>query len=138
MGLLSSSAVAFPMVSIKPGVVTVFADRFMRVGGVGILLWLLVIPLVACIVLVYSHLAGRIPLTGYAYQWSSRLAGNRFGWFTGWVAFVSFLAGTAATAAAIGSVFAPEIWAHPTQGQIQGLSIAATLVVGLLNIFRIK
>ena len=138
MGPFTSFALAFSMVSINTGVVTLFSDPFTRVGGVGILLWLLVIPLVFCIVLVYSHLAGRIPLTGYAYQWSSRLAGNHFGWFTGWVAFVSFLAGTAATAAAIGSVFAPEIWAHPTQGQIQGLSIAATLVVGFLNIFGIK
>lgn len=88
--------------------------------------------------LVYSHLAGRIPLTGYAYQWSSRLAGNHFGWFTGWVAFISFVAGTAATSAAIGTVFAPEIWPNPTQGQIQGLSIGATLVVGLLNICGIR
>eukprot|EP01132_Coremiostelium_polycephalum_P023915 gene23915-28630_t len=80
------------MVSINTGVVTLFADPFNRVGGIGILLWLLVIPLVCCIVMVYCHLAGRIPLTGYAYQWSSRLAGNHFGWFTGWVAFTSFVA----------------------------------------------
>ena len=138
MGPFTSFALAFSMVSINTGVVTLFADPFTRVGGVGILLWLLVIPLVACIVLVYSHLAGRIPLTGYAYQWSSRLAGHHFGWFTGWVAFVSFVAGTAATSAAIGSVFAPEIWAQPTQAQVQGLSIAATLVVGLLNVFGIR
>lgn len=138
MGPFTSFALAFSMVSINTGVVTLFSDPFTRVGGVGILLWLAVIPLVSCIVLVYSHLAGRIPLTGYAYQWSSRLIGNHFGWFTGWVAFVSFVAGTAATSAAIGSVFAPELWAQPTQAQIQWLSITATLVVGLLNVFGIK
>lgn len=138
MSAFTSFALAFSMVSINTGVVTLFADPFNRVGGIGILLWLLVIPLVCCIVMVYCHLAGRIPLTGYAYQWSSRLAGNHFGWFTGWVAFTSFVAGTAATSAAIGTVFAPEIWANPTQGQIQGLSIGATLVVGLLNICGIR
>jgi amino acid transporter len=138
MGSFTSFALAFSMVSINTGVVTLFSDPFTRVGGIGILLWLLVIPLVGCIVLVYSHLAGRIPLTGYAYQWSSRLAGNHFGWFTGWVAFISFVAGTAATSAAIGSVFAPEIWPNPTQGQIQGLSIGATLVVGVLNVCGIR
>lgn len=138
MGSFTSFALAFSMVSINTGVVTLFSDPFTRVGGVGILLWLVVIPLVFCIVMVYSHLAGRIPLTGYAYQWSSRLAGNHFGWFTGWVAFISFAAGTAATAAAIGSVFAPEIWPNPTQLQIQLLSIGATVVVGLLNVVGIK
>lgn len=138
MSPFTSFALAFSMVSINTGVVTLFADPFARVGGIGILLWLAVIPLVFCIVMVYSHLAGRIPLTGYAYQWASRLAGNHFGWFTGWVAFISFAAGTAGTAAAIGSVFAPEIWANPTQSQIQMLSIGATLVVALLNVVGIK
>jgi amino acid transporter len=89
-------------------------------------------------VLVYSHLAGRIPITGYAYQWSSRLAGPHFGCFTGWIALISFIAGTAATAAALGSVFAPEIWAHPTRGQVQLLSIGATLLVCLLNVFGVR
>ena len=120
MGPFTSFALAFSMVSINTGVVTLFADPFMRVGGVGILLWLIVIPLVACIVLVYAHLSSRIPVTGYAYQWSSRLVNKSYGWFTGWIALISFIAGTAGTAAAIGSVFAPEIWSDPTQGQIQG------------------
>lgn len=138
IGAFTSFALAFSMVSINTGVVTLFADPFNRVGGIGVLLWLLVIPLVACIVMVYSHLSARIPVTGYAYQWSSRLVGKTYGWCTGWVAMISFLAGTAATASAIGSVFAPEIWAEPTQGQVQALSIAATLVVCALNIFGIK
>jgi amino acid transporter len=138
MGAYTSFALAFSMVSINTGIITLFADPFSRIGGVAILLWLVVIPLVFAIVAVYAHLAGRIPLTGYAYQWSSRLAGPHFGWFTGWVALISFLAGTAATAAAIGSVFAPEIWADPTRGQVQMLSIAATVVVCALNIFGVK
>ena len=83
--------------------------------------------------LVYAHLASRIPVTGYAYQWSSRLVNKNYGWFTGWIAFISFITRTAGTAAALGSVFAPEIWAEPTQGQIQMLSIGATLVVCVLS-----
>jgi amino acid transporter len=138
MGAYTSFALAFSMVSINTGIVTLFADPFSRIGGVAILLWLLVIPMVFTIVAVYAHLAGRIPLTGYAYQWSSRLAGPHFGWFTGWVALISFLAGTAATAAAVGSVFAPEIWSDPTRGQIQALSIGATIVVCLLNVFGVR
>src|SRR5919204_2281314 len=138
MSKYTSFALAFSMVSINTGIVTLFADPFSRIGGVAILLWLLVIPMVFTIVAVYAHLAGRIPLTGYAYQWSSRLAGPHFGWFTGWIALISFLAGTAATSAAIGSVFAPELWADPSRGQVQLLSIATTIVVCLLNVFGVK
>jgi amino acid transporter len=138
MGAYTSFALAFSMVSINTGIVTLFADPFSRIGGVAILIWLLVIPLVGTLVAVYAHLAGRIPLTGYAYQWSSRLAGPHYGWFTGWVALISFLAGTAATSAAIGSVFAPEIWDDPSRRQVQLLSIAATIVVCGLNVFGVK
>lgn len=89
-------------------------------------------------VAVYAHLAGRMPITGYAYQWSSRLVGSNFGWFTGWIALVSFLAGTSATSAAIGTVFAPEIWENPTTRQIQALSIGCTILVGIINIVGVK
>ncbi|MET2828496.1 APC family permease [Mesorhizobium shangrilense] len=138
MSPFTSFCLAFSMVSINTGVITLFSDPFNRVGGFGVLLWFLVIPFVSCIVLVYSHLSARIPVTGYAYQWSSRLVNKSYGWFTGWIAMISFMAGTAGTAAAIGSVFAPEIWANPTQGQVQALSISATIVVCAINIFGIK
>ncbi|KUL44655.1 amino acid permease [Streptomyces violaceusniger] len=138
IGGFTSFALAFSMVSINTGIVTLFNDPFDRAGGVAILLWLVVIPMVFTVVLVYAHLAGRIPLTGYAYQWSSRLVGPHFGWFTGWIALVSFIAGTAATAAAVGSVFAPEIWDDPSRGQVQALSIGVTLVVCLLNVFGVR
>jgi amino acid transporter len=138
MSPFTAFALAFSMVSINTGIVTLFLDPFNRIGGAAVLLWLLVIPMVLTLVAVYAHLAGRMPITGYAYQWSSRLVGPNFGWFTGWIALISFLAGTAGTAAAIGSVFAPEIWANPTTRQIQALSIGCTVIVAALNIIGVK
>lgn len=138
MSPFTAFALAFSMVSINTGIVTLFADPFEMLGGAAVFLWLPVLLLVLTLVAVYAHLAGRIPLTGYAYQWSSRLVGPTFGWFTGWVALVSFLAGTAATAAAVGTVFAPEIWAEPTARQVQALSIGCTILVAVLNIIGVK
>lgn len=138
MSPFTAFALAFSMVSINTGVVTLFLDPFSRIGGAAVLLWLLVIPMVLTLVAVYAHLAGRMPITGYAYQWSSRLVGPNFGWFTGWIALISFLAGTAGTAAAVGTVFAPEIWADPSTGQIQALSIGCTVIVAVLNIVGVK
>ncbi|MET7485031.1 amino acid permease [Streptomyces sp. NPDC005538] len=138
MSSFTAFALAFSMVSINTGIVTLFTDPFNRIGGAAVLLWLLVTPMVLTLVAVYAHLSGRMPITGYAYQWSSRLVGPNFGWFTGWIALISFLAGTAGTAAALGTVFAPEIWDHPTTHQIQALSIGCTLVVAVLNIVGVK
>ena len=64
MSQCTSFALAFSVVSINTGISTLFADPFSRIGGVAILLWLAVTPAVFCIVAVYAHLAGRIPLTG--------------------------------------------------------------------------
>ena len=40
---------------------------------------------------IFGSLAARIPVTGYSYQWMSRLANPVLGWIIGWVSF-SFLA----------------------------------------------
>ena len=138
MSPFTAFALAFSMVSINTGIVTLFTDPYKYLGGSAVFLWLPVLLLVLTLVAVYAHLAGRMPITGYAYQWSSRLVGPNFGWFTGWIALISFLAGTAGTAAAIGTVFAPEIWADPTPRQVQALSIGCTIIVAILNIIGVK
>lgn len=138
MSPFTAFALAFSMVSINTGIVTLFADPFRYLGGAAVFLWLPAILLVLSVVAVYAHLSGRIPITGYAYQWTSRLVGPHFGWFTGWIALVSFFAGTSGTAAAVGTVFAPEIWAHPTTQQVQALSIGCTVVVAVLNIVGVR
>ena len=37
--------------------------------------------------LVYGALAARVPLSGYSYQWASRLANAHVGWWLGWMSF---------------------------------------------------
>ncbi|MBB4683487.1 APC family permease [Amycolatopsis jiangsuensis] len=138
MSSFTAFALAFSMVSINTGIITLFTDPYQFLGGSAVFLWLPVLLLVLTLVAVYAHLAGRMPITGYAYQWSSRLVGPNFGWFTGWIALISFLAGTAGTAAAVGTVFAPEIWTDPTPRQIQLLSIGCTVVAAVLNIIGVK
>jgi amino acid transporter len=130
IGAFTSFCVSFSMVSITTACFTLFADPFTKTGGVGIWLW---IPATLCglvIAAVYGHLAARVPLTGYAYQWSSRLLSPHVGWFTGWFALCAFFAGTASIAVAFGSVFAGEVYDNPTQGDI-ALIGAVAVVVGV-------
>ncbi|HEX8206687.1 MAG TPA: amino acid permease [Solirubrobacteraceae bacterium] len=58
--------------------------------------WLWVLPVALagqCLLLaVYSELAARFPVTGGPYQWTRRLVGPRYGWFTGWVAVCAYMA----------------------------------------------
>ncbi|HEX8123422.1 MAG TPA: amino acid permease [Solirubrobacteraceae bacterium] len=58
--------------------------------------WLWVLPVALagqCLLLaVYSELAAEFPVTGGPYQWTRRLAGTTYGWFTGWVAMCAYAA----------------------------------------------
>ena len=41
----------------------------------------------ALVALVYGALSIRVPLSGYSYQWASRLANPHVGWWFGWMSF---------------------------------------------------
>jgi amino acid transporter len=138
IGAYASFALGFSMISITTTIFTLFADPFQKIGGVGIWLWVVVTPGVLAITAVYAHLAARLPVTGYAYQWTSRLVNNEYGWFCGWTALVSSFVGTASIAVAMGTVFAPEFWEVPTHRQIAGLAAVAILGAVLVNIISIR
>ena len=90
------------------------------------------------IVLVYAHLAARIPITGFAYQWNSRLINPHYGWFTGYTALLAFMAGTAATAVALATVFASDVWTSPTHGDIVLFATLAMVAAAIINIISIR
>jgi amino acid transporter len=138
MGPLASFAVAFSMVSITTAIFFLLPSLFGTSGAVGVWLWLPCAAGVFLIVMVYSHLAARIPITGFAYQWNSRLINPHYGWFTGYTALLAFMAGTAATAVALASVFASDIWSSPTHGDIVLLASIAMVAAAIINIVSIR
>lgn len=56
--------------------------------------WVWVLPVALagqCLLFaVYAELAAEFPVTGGAYQWTRRLLGGGYGWFTGWVAIWAY------------------------------------------------
>jgi amino acid transporter len=56
--------------------------------------WVWVLPIALggqCLLLaVYAELASEFPIAGGAYQWSRRLLGGAYGWFSGWVAICAY------------------------------------------------
>jgi amino acid transporter len=138
LGPYGSFAIAFSMVSITTAIFFLLPSLFGTAGAAGVWLWIPCAAGVFLIVLVYAHLAARVPITGFAYQWNSRLINPHYGWFTGYTALLAFIAGTAATAVALASVFASDIWANPTHGDIVLFATLAMAAAGLINIISIK
>lgn len=90
-GKFASFAVAFAFVSIATGIFTAYGSVLNTSGPMGIWTWPIVIVGQIAVALLLGSLAARIPVTGYAYQWVSRLANPILGWITGWISF-TFLA----------------------------------------------
>jgi amino acid transporter len=138
LGPVASFAIAFSMISITYSIFFLFSTLFATSGGIGVWEWIPAGIGVFMIVLVYSHLAARIPVTGFAYQWTTRLTNNHYGYFTGWACLCAFWAGSAAVATGIGTIFAPDIWSSPSQGDVVLLAAIAIVVGVILNAVSIR
>jgi len=138
IGAYASFALGFSMITITTTIFTLFASPFQTIGGIGIWLWIPVMLGVLAITAVYAHLAARLPVTGYAYQWASRIVSREYGWFTGWTALLSVFVGTASIAVSMASVFAPEVWPEPTHPQIASFAAVAIVSAVVVNMVSIR
>jgi amino acid transporter len=89
-----SFAVAFSFISITTGIFSTFGFTLNTSGPLGIWTWWIVIAGQLLVAAVFGALAAKIPLSGYSYQWASRLANVHVGWWMGWMslAFLSIVA----------------------------------------------
>ncbi|MDL4772581.1 amino acid permease [Actinomadura xylanilytica] len=154
LGRFESFAVAFSFISITTGLFTTFGTVLGYGGPAGIWTWPIATAGTLLVALVYGMLASRIPLSGYSYQWASRLASPVLGWWFGWVSF-TFLAivvvavdyglaqvalfplfgleytamkGAGVTAIVLLLQMALIIWSTPIATKINNLAVAAEVV----------
>src|SRR5258706_16090266 len=83
----ASFAIGFSFISITTGIFTTYGSVLNSSGPLGIWTWPIVIIGQIFVSLVFAALASRIPLAGYSYQWTSRLANPKIGWLIGWISF---------------------------------------------------
>jgi amino acid transporter len=93
MGLFSSLSISISCMCITAGIFTVFAYSLSTVGPVFVWTWPIVALGQILVAVVLADLAGRLPLSGYAYQWTSRLLNSHFGWFVGFAGLMAFMPG---------------------------------------------
>jgi amino acid transporter len=91
LGKFESFAVAFSFISITTGLFATYGSMLTSSGPAGIWTWPLVTLGTLLVALVFGLLASKIPLSGFSYQWASRLVNPVLGWWFGWASF-AFLA----------------------------------------------
>ncbi|HEV2786505.1 MAG TPA: amino acid permease [Solirubrobacteraceae bacterium] len=103
--------------------------------------WVWVLPVALagqCLLLaVYSELASEFPIAGGAYQWSRRLLGGAYGWFSGWVAICAYAVANT-TVAYLGAPWALAVAGiEPTPNRIVLAGMAFVLVCAAAGAFGI-
>ncbi|MBM7471184.1 APC family permease [Subtercola frigoramans] len=109
VGSFSSFAAGFSFVSILTTVFQLFGLGFGFGGAAFFWTWPLVFAGQLLVALNFAQLAASWPIAGAIFQWTSRLAGTTFGWFTGWVMIVGQVLTVAVAAIAVQAVL-PSIW----------------------------
>jgi amino acid transporter len=132
-GKFASFAVAFAFVSIATGTFTTYGSVLNTSGPVGIWTWPVTVIGSMAVAWIYGSLAARIPVTGYSYQWMSRLANPVLGWAVGWVTFTFLVIVASAVDYTIASAVAPDLFHYTgTAGNSWAITAAVLLVQALL------
>ncbi len=96
LGQFQVFAISFAFISVAVGVFGTYDDVLQNAGPVGIWLWVVVAIGQTLVALVIAQFAARIPLSGSSYQWGSRLANPKVGWWFGWANFCILALGVVA------------------------------------------
>lgn len=103
LGSFQVFAVSFAFISVAVGIFGTYDDLLRNAGPVGIWTWIVAAVGQLLIALVVAQFAARIPLSGSSYQWGSRLANPKIGWFFGWLTFCYLITGLMAIDSAMSS-----------------------------------
>ncbi len=139
MGQFSSFAVAFSLISVLTGISANFGHGLRQVGGALVWSWLFVLAGQLLVALVLAELSTRFPLSGYGYQWTSRLVNPHFGFFVGWLLVLQFLTGFPGVCATLASQLGNWLgdrWVTPSG--VTTLTICVIAFTALVHLFGIR
>src|SRR2546427_10469725 len=130
----ASFAIGFSFISITTGIFTTYGFVLVNSGPLGIWTWPLVIVGQLFVSLVFAALASRIPLAGYSYQWTSRLANPKVGWLIGWISFVFLIVDVVAVDYAVSATVLPSLLRYTETAQNAWLATTIVILVQMVLI----
>jgi len=138
VGRLASFCLGFAVISATTAVYSGFGFGLATAGPAFV--W--TFPIAALIFFVWAVIAGdlasKIPLSGYAYQWTSRLVGPTLGWFTGYAALIGFISGFTGVAYIMASYLGGLLGLTMTTSSQIWITVAIVLVCVLVNAYGVR
>jgi amino acid transporter len=137
LGVFGNIAMGFATISPVVGLYAVVLVGTLVAGPAWI--WALPVALAGNLLLVsvYSELSSQYPVSGGAYQWTRRLVGPKYAWFSGWLSVCAYLVANTT----IAYLAAPWFWAVfgkvPTANQIVVTAAVFIVAASLVNAYGI-
>ena len=138
LGFFSSFALSFSVICMTSGLFADYGDGLRAGGPIFIWSWLLVGAGQYLVAMVFAGLAKQIPLSGYAYQWTRSLAGERLAFWAGWIMIVQFVTGMSGVAYALASYLVPFFGLPNSNRNVVIATVATLIAAALINHFGIK
>jgi amino acid transporter len=136
----SMFAIAFSIISITTGIFLNYSFGLQHWGPASIWTWPIVGVGNLMIAFVVAELGTRIPLAGYAYQWSARLVNPTYGWFVGFAGLLYMAVGGGAIMLEVASPLLLSEFGINTPSPRLVLSVAVILMLlpVVINIISIQ
>src|SRR5882757_5891514 len=135
---LASFAIGFATISATTAVFTGFGAGYFTAGAPFVWTLLLAGAVFVVWVVIAADLTAKIPLAGYAYQWTSRIHGSNLAWFTGVMALAGWICGMTGVgfilSGYLGGLFG---WAMTQTAQIL-VAIGVMAVCMLVNLYGVR
>ena len=135
LGPFQVFAISFAFISVAVGVFATYDAVLQTAGPVGIWLWVVAAVGQTLVALVVAQFAARIALSGSSYQWASRLANPKIGWFFGWLTFWFLATGAVAMDNALASqALMPLLGMAPDEDVARLITVAVLVIEAVLVI----
>jgi amino acid transporter len=139
LGSFQVFAISFAFISVAVGIFATYDNVLGTAGPVGIWLWVIAAVGQTLVALVVAQFAARIALSGSSYQWASRLANPKIGWFFGWLTFWYLATGVVAMDNALASqALMPLLGMAEHEGTARLITIAIMIVQAVLIILSTR
>lgn len=138
VGKFTAFCVTFSIISATTAVFTNFGYGITTGGPAFVWTYPIAMVVIGFWIVIMADMATKLPVAGYAYQWSSRINGRGMGWFTGWIAIIGWIAGMTGVTYALAGYFGDLLGISMTTGRQELITIGLMAIVMILNIFGVK
>jgi amino acid transporter len=138
VGGVSSFFLGFSVISATTAVFSGFGFGLSTAGPAFVWTFPLAVAIFFVWALIAADLVVKLPLAGYAYQWTSRLVSPHVGWFTGFAGAVGFISGFTGVSFVMAGYIGGLLGIEMTVPAQIFTSIAVVLLCVLINVYGVR